>query len=602
MTSPFQDMTARQAQAPSRNGSAPDPGCQAAPVPPDRGGPTAGPGDTAPVPRPSSGELPSARFAFRRKPPTERELSDLRTPYAIDCDRILYSKAYSRYIDKTQVFWLLKNDHVTHRVLHVQLVSRIARTIGQKLSLDPDFLEAASLGHDLGHPPFGHDGERFLSELCREAGIGGFVHAVMSLRFLEGLENRGMGLNLTLGVLDAVLCHDGESDFSSLRPAPGTGDFAELDRRASARQLDPFREIPPMTREGCVVRLSDVISYVGRDLEDAVLMGVVDRADVPRQVKETLGETCGTIVYRLVDDLLKTSLDDPGLTAFSPEVGAALKTLKDFNRARIYYDPGVKRDREKIKTLFRIFFESFTGEFEAPGGPKTRMLRSFLDHLDERYREETGPAEKARDFIAGMTDEFFCSAAQDLLIPAYSADVIKAAPAPPLQAMHELPLPGMGFRHGPPPAPPAPEFPVPQSAEPAAGAATPCPEAHDGHTRAAAAGREAHDGHTRAAAPGPEAHDGHTRAAAPGRDAHDGHPGSAAPVRDDLDGHTGSAATGRDAHDGHTGAAATGRDAHDGHTGAAATGPVSQGRCRLPEPDDAGPAAPVSLDPSAAAT
>ncbi|MDR1314839.1 MAG: HD domain-containing protein, partial [Deltaproteobacteria bacterium] len=363
------------------------------------------------------------RFAFRRKPLTEKELTDLRPPYAIDCDRILYSRAYSRYIDKTQVFYLLKNDHITHRVLHVQLVSRIARTVGQKLGLDPDFLEAASLGHDLGHPPFGHDGESYLSELCREAGVGGFVHAVMSLRFLEELERGGKGLNLTLGVLDAVLCHDGESDFASLKPDPGGADFAELDARAARRLEDPSSMIAPMTREGCVVRLSDSISYVGRDLEDAILLGIVKRETVPAEVAKVLGTTCGTIVYRLVDDLLKTSLGaEDGLTAFSPEVGAALKTLKDFNRKHIYYNPTVKRDRDKIKRLFRIFFETFAEEFSLPEGPSSPRLKSYLEHMDERYARETGPCEKARDFIAGMTDEYFCSTAEELMIPTYSTD------------------------------------------------------------------------------------------------------------------------------------------------------------------------------------
>ncbi|MDR2613643.1 MAG: HD domain-containing protein [Deltaproteobacteria bacterium] len=369
--------------------------------------------------------LPAARFAARRLPLTERERTDLRPPFAIDCDRILYSRAYARYIDKTQVFYLLKNDHVTHRVLHVQLVSRIARTLGQKLGgLDPDLLEAASLGHDLGHPPFGHDGESFLSELCREAGIGRFVHAVMSLRFLERLERGGEGLNLTLGVLDAVLCHDGESDFSALRPEGGTADFAELDRRAATRQADPAAMVAPMTREGCVVRLSDSISYVGRDLEDAIMLGVLRREDIPREVAGALGVTNGTIVYRLVEDLIATSAGDPGLTAFSPEVGSALKALKDFNREAIYYNPSVKRDKGKLRRLFRIFFETFSEDFARPGGPATPRLRHFLDNMDGSYADGTGPHEKARDFIAGMTDEYFCAAAEELLIPRYAADVI----------------------------------------------------------------------------------------------------------------------------------------------------------------------------------
>ncbi|MDR3153324.1 MAG: HD domain-containing protein [Deltaproteobacteria bacterium] len=371
---------------------------------------------------PEGPAFPSARFTARRRPLTEREATDLRPPYAIDCDRILYSRAYSRYIDKTQVFYLLKNDHITHRVLHVQLVSRIARTIGQKLGLDPDLLEAASLGHDLGHPPFGHDGEHYLSELCLQAGLGGFVHAVMSLRFLEKLEKGGRGLNLTLGVLDAILCHDGESDYASLRPSAGAGDFAELDRRADIRLRSPVDMVAPMTREGCVVRLSDAISYVGRDLEDAILLGVVRREQIPRGVSEVLGSTCGTIVYRLVDDLIAASSGDPGLTAFSPEVGQALRELKEFNRAHIYYNPDVKRDRDKISRIFKIFFETFTEEFAAPGGPKNPRLTRFLDSMEPAYREEANPAEKARDFIAGMTDEYFITAAEELLIPRYASD------------------------------------------------------------------------------------------------------------------------------------------------------------------------------------
>jgi dGTPase len=245
----------------------------------------------------------------------------------------------------------------------------------------------------------------------------------MSVRFLESLEKSGRGLNLTLGVLDAVLCHDGESDYGSLRPSVGTADFAELDRRKAIRQDDPAFMIPPMTREGCVVRLSDSISYVGRDLEDAVLLGVVGRNEIPQEVSETLGDTCGSIVYSLVRDLLETSAGDPGLTAFSPKVGSALNALKDFNRARIYYNESVKRDRDKLKRLFRIFFETFTEDFARKAGPTSPRLVKYIDNMDESYREGVSPAEKARDFIAGMTDEYFCSMAEELLIPRYSSEI-----------------------------------------------------------------------------------------------------------------------------------------------------------------------------------
>jgi dGTPase len=327
--------------------------------------------------------------------------------------------AYTRYIDKTQVFYLLKNDHITHRVLHVQLVSRIARTIGQRLGLNLDLIEAAALGHDLGHTPFGHDGERFLAGLCREHGIGGscgFFHAAMSLRLLERIEKGGRGLNLTLGVLDAILCHDGEMDQPRISPA-GAPSFGELDRRRALREEDPRAQMAPMTAEGCVVLLSDSISYVGRDLEDAVLLGLVDRKDVPADVREALGESNGTIVFRLVEDLIANSSKAEGLYGFSPKTGEALVALKQFNREHIYHNPRIKKDTAKIKRIFRFFFESFTKDFARPKGPRIRILQNFRKRMSEEYLAGTSPPEMARDFIAGMTDEFFIHTAQELLLP-----------------------------------------------------------------------------------------------------------------------------------------------------------------------------------------
>ncbi len=131
-----------------------------------------------------------------RRSKENKRSSEYRQAFAIDADRILHSLAYTRYIDKTQVFYLIKNDHLTHRVLHVQLVSKIGRTIGRFLGLNEDLIEAISLGHDIGHPPFGHDGERFLSALCCQSGIGAFVHSVQSIQFLDCLERKGQGWNL----------------------------------------------------------------------------------------------------------------------------------------------------------------------------------------------------------------------------------------------------------------------------------------------------------------------------------------------------------------------------------------------------------------------
>jgi len=141
-----------------------------------------------------------------------------RQTFSVDVDRILHSRAYTRYIDKTQVFYLIHHDHITHRVLHVQLVSKIARTIGRYLGLNEDLIEAISLGHDIGHTPFGHDGERFLSELCRAGGIGDFLHNVQSVQFLDRVERKGKGWNLCLQTLDGILCHDGEVHNQVLKP------------------------------------------------------------------------------------------------------------------------------------------------------------------------------------------------------------------------------------------------------------------------------------------------------------------------------------------------------------------------------------------------
>lgn len=356
---------------------------------------------------------------IRRQGASDLEASDHRQPWAVDVDRILHSRAYTRYIDKTQVFYLLKNDHITHRVLHVQMVSRIARTIGRDLDLDADLIEAIALGHDLGHAPFGHDGEGYLSILCEQAGLGRFVHAVMSSRFLERLEKKGRGLNLTLGVLDGILCHDGESDSSNLHPEGPFG-FDEYDRRLTLRRQDPGAHVFPMSREGCLVRLCDSISYVGRDMEDAIEVGLVARCDLPQAVISVLGDTNGKIVYRLVDDLRRNSLArcHEGLIAFSPEVSEALIALKNFNRQYIYFNPAIKTEAPKIKRLYGLLFEYFLREFES-GQPKLVQARDFLDHLDPDYPQQHSPAEMTRDCLAAMTDEYFVRTANDLLIPGW---------------------------------------------------------------------------------------------------------------------------------------------------------------------------------------
>lgn len=359
-----------------------------------------------------------SRNAVRRVPDKTAE-NDHRQEFAIDADRILHSLAYTRYIDKTQVFYLIRNDHITHRVLHVQLVSRIARTIGRHLGLNEDLIEAVALGHDLGHPPFGHDGESYLSRLCLEHGIGYFVHAVQSVEFLERIEKKGQGLNLTLEVLDGILGHDGEVDIPTLKPDPALN-FELFDRRLDEKTKNPKYPITPMTTEGCVVRLADTISYIGRDMEDAIRVGIITRNDLPEDCAELLGDTNGKIVYSLVSDLIHTSRDND-VVAFSREKAEALITLKNFNRERIYYNKAIKAEGSKIESLYKIIFNRLLDDVEK-GREETPGLAEFLKNMTPRYTGARSPAEIVRDFMAGMTDEYFLRLGRDLLLPKYRDD------------------------------------------------------------------------------------------------------------------------------------------------------------------------------------
>ncbi len=337
-----------------------------------------------------------------------------RLPFAVDADRVLHSLAYTRYIDKTQVFSLVDNDQISHRVLHVQLVSKIGRTLGRLLSLNQDLIEAIALAHDLGHPPFGHDGETYLSEKCSQHGMGPFLHNVQSVHFLERLEKGGRGLNLTLQVLDGVLAHDGEVHSMGLTPWRHKS-FDDLDREGEAKQKDPSLNLTPMTLEGCLVRMADTIAYVGRDWEDAILLGLVQREELPLEIKQVLGDSNGTMVYRLVEDLVAYSLDQDYLS-FSPQVGRALGELKAFNLERIYLNPLIKTEHPKIARIFDQLFEAYLMDVKK-GNTQSAIYREFLDLMDKAYLEETPPAAMVRDFIAGMTDQAFLKRFKDLSLP-----------------------------------------------------------------------------------------------------------------------------------------------------------------------------------------
>jgi dGTPase len=361
---------------------------------------------------------PSSR-AIRRKA-EEKVVCGHRQNFSLDGDRILHSLAYSRYIDKTQVFYLIKNDHITHRVLHVQLVSKIARTIGRLLRLNEDLIDAIALGHDIGHTPFGHDGETYLSELSRANGLGRFSHNVQGVRFLDTIERKGIGWNLSLQVLDGILSHDGEMHAQALHPDPEKS-FSDLEREMKEREDGPAADGRPMTLEGCVVRMADTISYVGRDIEDAIRLGLVSRSDLPQECRELLGETNGTIVYTLVEDLVAGSLDHP-YVSFTPEIAGALKALKDFNYRYIYTHEKVKRQSPKIRLMFRLLFEKYLSDLEK-GDEESEVYGEFLAGMAPVYRANTTSAGVVRDFISGMTDDFFLAQCHRHLIPQMSTSI-----------------------------------------------------------------------------------------------------------------------------------------------------------------------------------
>jgi len=334
-----------------------------------------------------------------------------RQAFSVDADRILHSLSYTRYIDKTQVFYLVRNDHITHRVLHVQLVSKIARSVGRFLGLNEDLIEAIALGHDIGHPPFGHDGEKELDRLCREHGLPSFQHNLQSVIFLDRIERRGHGWNLTLQTLDGIMCHDGEIHNRSLNPHRRKS-FADFDREMAQKEQDRSTVLVPMTFEGCVVRFADTIAYIGRDIEDAIMLGLIDRRDVPPQCQEVLGNTNGSIVYRLVTDLITHSIEGDSIS-FSEPISESLKQLKSFNYERIYLNPALKQGFDKIRKCYRMLFETYLDHVEN-NQRDSAIYKDFLDSMEPGYKDTVPPPAVVRDFMAGMTDDYFLNQAKVL--------------------------------------------------------------------------------------------------------------------------------------------------------------------------------------------
>lgn len=326
---------------------------------------------------------------------------DIRTNFSHDGDRIIYAESYMRYMDKTQVFSFTENDHVSKRMSHVQFVSKIARTIGRALALNEDLIEAAALGHDLGHVPFGHVGEHILNEISLKYGEGYFKHNIQSVRTLMSIENNGFGKCISVQVLDAIMCHNGEVILNYYEPAKKTKeDF--LREYKESYVSDP--ELKPMTLEGCVVRVSDLIAYIGRDIEDALRLGIIKTKDIPLEIRGTLGKTNSDIVNTIIMDIIHNSYDKPYLK-ISDHIYKAIEDLEAFNYENIYAKANSSDDINTYRIMFNELFEKCLKDVENKD-LSSSIYEVFLKNKNDEYLNNT-PARIVIDYIAGMTDDFF---------------------------------------------------------------------------------------------------------------------------------------------------------------------------------------------------
>ncbi len=339
-----------------------------------------------------------------------------RPPFALDRDRIFYSGAFRRYTGKTQVIYFvsLLDEQLTSRILHTLSVAQISSTIGRMLSLNTDLIEAIGFGHDLGHPPFGHDGERFLSMVSKKYGLGAFHHNIQSLRVVDKIAKKGQGLNLTFQTRDGILSHNGEVHNQVLEPDAGK---TEQDLQNYIEQMESGHTIDmkPATLEGCVVRLTDTIAYIGQDIDDAVRIGLIKREQIPPAAAAVLGTSNGDIIETLVNDVVEMSWGK-NYVSFSEEKASALLELKKFNYREIYKSPKLKINHERIERGFEILFDSYLRSLKEED-TESEIYTHFLSSKSQRYLDATSDELKVRDFLAGMTDRYFSSMLQKVVIP-----------------------------------------------------------------------------------------------------------------------------------------------------------------------------------------
>lgn len=331
-----------------------------------------------------------------------------RTEYERDYHRILFSLAFSRLRHKTQVFCIPANDHICTRMEHALHVASISATVCWHLGLNVDLANAIALGHDLGHAPFGHSGEQVLNEVCRTRGLSGFMHEAHSLRVVDVMkELNGAELNLTYEVRDGIVCHLGEDYSRTLVP--------ERERDVTLVGTDMARRCKPSTLEGCVVRYVDRVAYLARDLQDALELGILQKKDMPKEVKRYLGTDAGEIIGRLTSDIILESKGHDSV-AVSEEAFGCMREFYQFSVDRIYNCDVLQRQRERAKKIIADLFDQFLDVFQGTvrgreaklrakyQEPTYRNLFEFVARMN--YSEEEPPQQIILDFMAGMTDIF----------------------------------------------------------------------------------------------------------------------------------------------------------------------------------------------------
>lgn len=353
------------------------------------------------------GETLLSPFATKSKDAIriEFEENDIRPPFFRDTDRIIHTSSYTRYADKTQVFSNIDNDNISRRFIHVQLVSKIARTIGRALNLNEDLIEAIALSHDLGHVPFGHVGEAILNEISLKNHQGNFMHNVQSVRNLMNIENNGNGLNITIQVLDGVLCHNGEFVQDKYYPKKKSAEDFLDDYNNCYEDARYYKKLVPMTLEGCVVRISDIIAYIGRDIEDAINLGVIKESDLPKEITDVLGSNNKDIINNIVLDIINNSMDKDYLK-MSPSIYKSLVDLKSFNYNNIYEKANSKEKIAEYKLMFETVFNRCLKQLKI-GDKKALIYVNFINNMSYDYLSKNSHERIVIDYIAGMTDDYF---------------------------------------------------------------------------------------------------------------------------------------------------------------------------------------------------